>query len=58
MASMFPNLCNQITVASSPSSPYDAPKKPLSALLNDMTRYVASSPKSDSADEVIIYGYG
>jgi hypothetical protein len=53
---MFSSLCNQIAVASAPFSPYDAPKKPLSILLNEMTRYVATSSKSDNDDETIIYG--
>ncbi len=57
MASIFFNVCNQIAAASAPSSPYDAPKKSLSTLLNEMTRYVATSPKSDNDDEAIIYGY-
>ncbi len=57
MVAIFSNLCNQITVASSSSfSPYDAPKKPLSTLLNEMTRYVATSFNSDIEDETIIYG--
>jgi hypothetical protein len=56
MATIFPSLCNQIIVASSPFSPFDAPKKPLSALLNEMTRYVTASSKSDNDDEIIIYG--
>jgi len=57
MALIFSTLCNQITVASSPSSPYDVPRKPLSAALNEMTRYVATSSKSDNDDEAIIYGF-
>lgn len=58
MASTFSNLCNQITVVStSSSSPYDLPKKPLSILLNEMTRYVAISSKTENDDEAIICGY-
>jgi hypothetical protein len=57
MASLFPILCDQIAAASSPSSPYDAPKKPLSTLLNEMTHCVAISSKSDNDDEAIIHGY-
>lgn len=57
MASTFSNLCNQIGVVSSPSSPYDTPRKPLSTLLNEMTRYVATPSGSDNDDESIIYGY-
>jgi len=56
MTAIFFNLCNQITVASSPFSPFDVPKKTLSALLNEMTRYVVTSSKSDNDDETIIYG--
>ena len=56
MVAGFSNLCNQITVASSAFSPYDAPIKPLSTLLNEMTRYVATSFNSDNEDETIIYG--
>lgn len=56
MTLVFSTLCNQIAVVSAPSSPYDLPRKPLSALLNEMTRYVATSSKSDNDDEAIIYG--
>jgi hypothetical protein len=56
MVSIFSSLCNQIAAASAPASPYDAPRKPLSTLLNEMTRYVVTSPKSDNDDEEIIYG--
>ncbi|UJR34086.1 hypothetical protein I4U23_021496 [Adineta vaga] len=52
----FISLCDQILIASSPYSPYDPSKKPLSALLNDMTYYVASTPRIDNEDEFIIDG--
>jgi hypothetical protein len=56
MTSIFSSLCNQIAVASALASTYDVPKKPLSTLPNEMTRYVATSPKSDNDDGAIIYG--
>ncbi len=51
------SLCDQILAASSSHSPYDASKKPLSTLLNEMTYYVATASKVDNEDESIIYGY-
>jgi hypothetical protein len=57
MSSAFSSLCNQIGAASSSSSPYDIPKKPLSTLLNEMTQYVATSYKSDNDDNAIIDEY-
>jgi hypothetical protein len=57
MATGFMSLCDQILAASSPHSPYDASKKPLSTLLNEMTHYVARVPRIDNEDESIIYGY-
>ncbi len=51
------SLCDQILAASSPHSPYDASKKPLSTLLNEMTHYVARVHRIDNEDESIIYGY-
>ncbi len=58
MATGFISLCDQILAAASSSyTPYDAPRKPLSALLNEMTYYVATTSKVENADESIIYGY-
>ncbi|CAF1397648.1 unnamed protein product [Adineta ricciae] len=56
MSLTFSHLCNQIAAASIYSSPYDVPKKPLSALLNEMTYYVAVQAKSSSEDGAIIFG--
>ncbi|CAF3712397.1 unnamed protein product [Adineta steineri] len=56
MSLVFTNLYNQIVATSIPSSPYDLPKKPLSNLLNEITRYVATSSNLDNDDETIIYG--
>ncbi|UJR13273.1 hypothetical protein I4U23_000293 [Adineta vaga] len=56
MSSIFSNLCNQIATVSIFSSPYDAPTKPLSNLLNELTHSVAIHSKSDIEDETIIYG--
>ena len=58
MATGFMSLCDQILAASSPYLPYDASKKPLSTLLNEMTYYVAkAAPRIDNEDESIVYGY-
>jgi hypothetical protein len=57
MATGFMSLCDQILAASSPHTPYDASKKPLSTLLNEMTYYIAAASKIDNEDESIIYGY-
>lgn len=56
MSLTFSHLCSQIAAASIASSPYDVPTKPLSALLNEMTYYVAVQAKSTSEDEAIIFG--
>ena len=56
MTTMFSNLCDQITLASSSSSPFDIPKKPLSNLLNEMTEYVATSLRLENDDQAIIQG--
>ncbi|CAF1098851.1 unnamed protein product [Adineta steineri] len=56
MTTGFIHLCDQILAASSPYLPYDASKKPLSTLLNEMTNYVASGCRIDSEDEFIIFG--
>jgi hypothetical protein len=57
MATGFLSLCDQILAASSPYTPYDVSKKPLSTLLNEMTYYVATASKVENEDELIIYGY-
>jgi hypothetical protein len=57
MAIGFISLCDQILAASSPYTPYDASKKPLSTLLNEMTYYVATASKVENEDESIISGY-
>jgi hypothetical protein len=57
MATGFISLCDQIIAASSPYTPYDVSKKPLSNLLNEMTYYVATTSKVESEDESIVYGY-
>ncbi|CAF3250618.1 unnamed protein product [Rotaria socialis] len=56
MATGFMSLCDQILSASSPYTPYDVSKKPLSTLLNDMTHYVATVVQVDNGDDSIIYG--
>jgi rapamycin-insensitive companion of mTOR len=56
MAIGFISLCDQILAASSPHTPYDASKKPLSTLLNEMTYYVVKASKIENEDESIIYG--
>ena len=56
-ATAFLRLCDEILAVSSPFSHYDASKKPLSTLLNEMTVHVASSAKVDNEDELVIHGY-
>lgn len=56
MATGFISLCDQILAASSPYTPYDVSKKPLSTLLNEMTHYVATTSKMENEDESIVYG--
>lgn len=56
MATGFRTICDQVLAASFPYTPYDVPKKPLSALLNDMTQYVASASKLENEDETIVHG--
>jgi hypothetical protein len=57
MATGFLGLCDQILAASSPYTPYDVSKRPLSTLLNEMTYYVATASKAENEDESIVYGY-
>ncbi|CAF0773989.1 unnamed protein product [Rotaria sordida] len=56
MATGFLSVCDQILIASSSYIPYDASKKPLSTLLNEMTSYVSTGGKTENGDESIIYG--
>ncbi|CAF4205007.1 unnamed protein product [Rotaria sp. Silwood2] len=56
MTTGFMSLCDQILAASSSHTPYDASKKPLSTLLNEMTYYVATAGTIENGDDSIIYG--
>ena len=56
MAIMFLHLCDEILASSSPYTPFDSSKKPLSTLLNEMTTYVATITPLDNDDESIIFG--